>query len=73
MRSRRHEITTECITKIALSANDDKRHIIPKDPKHRTLALGHYTINGLQGQRPETHRPKEVFDGSACIQRSRGY
>ena len=50
LRSRRHEITTECIPKVALSANDDKRHIIPKDPEHRTLALGHYTINGLQGQ-----------------------
>ena len=44
LRSRRHEITTECITKVALSANDDKRHIIPDDPEHRTLALGHYSL-----------------------------
>ena len=29
LRSRKHEITTECITKVALSANDDKRIIIP--------------------------------------------
>ena len=42
LRSRKHEITTECITKVALSANDDKRHIIPNDPERRTLALGHY-------------------------------
>ena len=49
LRSRRHEITTECITKVALSANDDKRHVIPNDQEHRTLALGHYGINGLQG------------------------
>ena len=50
LRSRRHEITTECITKVTLSANDDKRYIIPNDPEHRRLALGHYGINGLQGQ-----------------------
>ena len=50
LRSRKHEITTDCITKVALSANDDKRYIIPNDPEHRTLALGHYRINGLQKQ-----------------------
>ena len=44
LRSRKHEITTDCITKIALSANDDKRYIIPNDPEHRTLALGHYRV-----------------------------
>ena len=48
LRSRKHEITADCVTKIALSANDDKRCIIPNDPEHRTLALGHYGINGLQ-------------------------
>lgn len=37
LRSRKHEITTERITKVALSANDDKRYIIPNDPEHRTL------------------------------------
>ena len=31
LRSRRHKITTECITKVALSANDDKRYVIPDD------------------------------------------
>ena len=30
LRSRKHEITTDCITKI-LTANDDKRYIIPND------------------------------------------
>ena len=41
LRSRKHEVTTELMTKVALSANDDKRYIIPNDPEHRTLALGH--------------------------------
>ena len=51
LRSRRHEITTECITKVAMSVNDDKRHVIPDDPEHRTLALGHHRINNrLQGK-----------------------
>ena len=45
LRSRKHEITTECITKIALSASDNKRHIIPNDPEYRTLTLGHYSLN----------------------------
>ena len=51
LRSRRHEITTECVSKVALSANDDKRYIIPNDVEHRTLALGHQRINRLQEQR----------------------
>lgn len=42
-RSRKHEVTTECITKVALSANDDKRYVIPNDPEHQKLALGHYS------------------------------
>ena len=42
LRSRRHDITTECVTKIALTAADNKRIIIPIDPEHRTLALGHW-------------------------------
>ena len=42
LRSRRHEITTECITKIALSANDDKRCVIPNDPEHGTIAIGYW-------------------------------
>ena len=50
LRSRRHEITTECITKVVLSANDDKRYVIPDDSEHGTLALGHYGTNGLQGK-----------------------
>ena len=39
-RSKRHEIGTLCINKIALSANDDKR-IVLKDGIS-TLALGHW-------------------------------
>ena len=42
LKSRKHDITTECITKVALSSNDNKRIIIPNDPEHRTLALGHW-------------------------------
>ena len=44
LRSRRHEITTECVTKVALTATDDKRYVLPNDPKHRTLALGHHVL-----------------------------
>ena len=42
LRSRKHDVTTECVTKVALSAMDDKRYVIPNDPEHRTLALGHH-------------------------------
>ena len=42
LRSRKHEITTDCITKIALSANDDKRCVTPNDPEHRTIAISHW-------------------------------
>ena len=28
----------------SLSANDDKMYIIPNDPEHRALALGHYSF-----------------------------
>ena len=42
LRSRKHEITTDRITKVALSANDDKRVPIPNDPKYGTLAINHW-------------------------------
>ena len=35
-------MTTECITKVALTIADNKRIIIPNDPEHRTLAPGHW-------------------------------
>ena len=38
-RTRKHDVHTESITKTALSANDDKRVIIPG---HRTLAHNHW-------------------------------
>ena len=40
IRSRQHNIHTESITKIALSANDDKRIIL--EDGINTLAIGHY-------------------------------
>ena len=41
LRSRKHEITTETITKIALDPNDGKRHAVEN---YKTLALGHFKI-----------------------------
>ena len=38
----KHDVTTECITKVALTSADNKRVIIPDDPEHRTLAPGHW-------------------------------
>ena len=40
LRSRKHEITTETITKIALAQNDDKRVVC--EERVNTLAIGHY-------------------------------
>lgn len=42
LRSRKHDITTECVTKVALTATDNKRITIPNDPEHRTFAPGHW-------------------------------
>ena len=42
IRSRRHEIFSETVNKIALSANDDKRIIM--EDKISTFAFGHYKI-----------------------------
>ena len=45
LRSYEHEIYTEEVNKVALSAEDDKRYIL-SDGVH-TLAWGHYKINNL--------------------------
>ena len=42
VRSYKHEVYTEEVSKIALCLDDDKRHIL-EDGVH-TLALGHYMI-----------------------------
>ena len=42
IRSHRHEIFSETVNKIALSANDEKRIIM--EDKISTLAYGHYKI-----------------------------
>ena len=41
LRSRKHEISTETITKISLTPNDDKRYAVEN---YKTLAWGHYKI-----------------------------
>jgi hypothetical protein len=41
-KSRNHDITTNEVSKIALSAMDNKRVIIPNDPEGRTWAIGHW-------------------------------
>ena len=43
IRSHRHEVYTEQVNKVALSADDDKR-VVMQDRVH-TLAYGHYSLN----------------------------
>ena len=43
--SHKHEIFSETVNKIALSADDDKRIIL--DDKISTLAFGHYKTNNF--------------------------
>ena len=43
IRSYEHEVYTEEVNKVALSAEDDKRYIM-EDGKH-TMAWGHYKLN----------------------------
>ena len=42
IRSYKHNVFTEEVNKVALSADDDKRHIL--EHGINTLALGHYRI-----------------------------
>ena len=58
IRSRKHNITTECVTKVVLSARDDKRWIIPNDPEHRTLAIGHWRTKNQALSDPQIAPPK---------------
>ena len=66
LRSRRHEITTDCITKIVLSANDDKRCVTPNDAEHGTIAIGHWRSN-----HPAHHKvnidTKKLFEKGSLI------
>ena len=51
IRSRGHEIFSETVNKIALSANDDKRTIM--EDKISTLSYGHYKIIKLTMDLPK--------------------
>ena len=42
LRSRKHDVTTETVTKVALTSSDNKRIIIPNDPEHNTLTPYHW-------------------------------
>ena len=42
IRSHKHNVFTEEVNKVALSANDDERYIL--EDGINTLALGHYRI-----------------------------
>ena len=43
IRSKKHNVYTTQINKVALCGKDDKRHIL--DNNIKTLALGHYKIS----------------------------
>ena len=62
LRSRRHDITTECVTKVALTAADNKRIIIPNNPGHGTLALGHW-----RAKHPELYRTERLFEKGSLM------
>ena len=48
IRSHLHDVYTEEVNKVALSAEDDKR-VVMEDGIH-TLAYGHYSIKKLKGE-----------------------
>jgi len=65
IRSRQHNLSTEQVNKIALSANDDKRIIQPG--KIQTLAYGFRAWGALGGlkQRGQTGNMRETGKGSS--------
>ena len=65
LRSRRHdEVTTECITKVALSANDDNRCVTPNDPEHGTIAIGHWRARHPALHKAEINTDELFKEGS---------
>ena len=58
-KSRNHDITTNEVSKIALSAMDNKRIIIPDDPEGRTWAIGHWRNRPQGGLRNGEERNGE--------------
>ena len=59
IRSRKHNIHTESITKIALSADDDKRIIL--EDGINTLVIGHYKIENKKTLKKEIENLKKLF------------
>ena len=55
IRSRKHEVYSEEVNKVALSADDDKRHII--EDKIHTTALGHYSCGEMAQTRRTARTP----------------
>jgi len=54
IKSQLHDVYTEEVNKVALSAEDDKRVVI-EDGIH-TLAYGHYRLKKLKGTRAHARR-----------------
>ena len=69
LKSRKHEVTTETVTKVALSSNDDKRYLIKGS--HQTLPFGHWALKvppliGLNLNEKNLFRKNTCFGKILC-------